>query len=53
MDRIKILIATPDFFKLPPKKLTLETCDVANRTYFLHRDKIVAVGVPTHNSGEV
>lgn len=40
---VKLLIFDPLFFFIPSKKLLIESCPVVNRTYFIHRGKIVAV----------
>lgn len=44
---IKLVITTPAFFATPLKKLVVEECPNANRTYFLKAGRIVAVGQPT------
>lgn len=48
MDPTLVLeIKTPEFFLTPLKKLRVESCDVANRTYILNKaGRIVAVGKP-------
>lgn len=40
---IKMLITSEEFFFVPLKKMRIESCPVANRTYFLDGDRIVAV----------
>lgn len=40
---MKMLITSEEFFFVPLKKLRVESCPVANRTYFIHVGKIVAV----------
>lgn len=40
---LKFLFHTVDFFSIPPKKLRVESNRVTNRTYFIHRRRIVAV----------
>lgn len=42
-DSVKLLLASPDFYKAPPKKIKVEDCAVADRTYFIFNNKIVAV----------
>lgn len=44
---VKIEVRTPDFFRLPPKKITVEEEPATGRVYFIHADRIVAVGRPT------
>lgn len=47
MSPIKIEIADPEFFSMPPKKLTVEENPGTGRTYFLKAGRIVAVGIST------
>lgn len=42
-EKLKIELATPDFFSIPMKKIALESVPGTGRTYFLYRDEIVAV----------
>lgn len=44
MPQVTLLFAAPEFFILPPKKIRTESDPVINRTYFIHADRIVAVG---------
>jgi hypothetical protein len=44
---LKLIITTPEFFSTPPKNLVVEDNEIANRTYFLKGDRIVAVGIAT------
>ena len=42
---LKIEFAVPNFFAIPMKQVEIETPAQADRTYFIFRGKIVAVGV--------
>ena len=44
MPKSKLLIFYPKFFFIPSKKLVIEADPIANRTYFIHAGRIVAVG---------
>lgn len=46
----RIEFKSPDFFRLPLKTITAETNINTGRTYFLHRDRIVAVVKPKEPS---
>jgi hypothetical protein len=41
---VKLIMFDPRFFFIPSKKIKVESDAVANRTYFLHDGRIVAVG---------
>lgn len=47
MSAVRIEIQTPDFFRLPPKKVEVEEVPETGRTYFIHSGRIVAVGKST------
>lgn len=42
---LKIEFATPGFFAIPLKQVTVEDMPGAGRTYFVHRGRIVAVAI--------
>lgn len=44
LPQVKLLLNTPEFFTAPPNKVKVESDEVTNRTYFIFKDKIVAVG---------
>lgn len=44
---VKLLIFAKDFFFVPMKKVKIETCPVADRTYFIVDGRIMAVGERT------
>lgn len=41
---IRIFFHVPNFFFIPTRQMTIENDPICNRTYFIHNDKIVAVG---------
>lgn len=43
MPEVKLLFAAPEFYKANPKKLKVEACPVIDRTYYVLKDRIVAV----------
>jgi hypothetical protein len=44
---VRLILAAPEFFAANPKKLTVEDNDGTGRIYFLKRDRILAVAIPT------
>ncbi len=42
---LRIILQAPGFFSIPLKKIEIETNAIANRTYFLHGGRIVAVAI--------
>lgn len=44
MTSVALLFATKEFYSAPPKNIRVETDPVINRTYFIYRGRIVAVG---------
>lgn len=47
---MKIILHTPNFFSIPLQNITIEKSPVTNRTYFIYRDRIVAVGTMEERS---
>ena len=43
-DPVKLIMFIRDFFSIPLKKIVVESNVGTGRTYFLYRDRIVAVG---------
>jgi hypothetical protein len=43
-DPVKLIMFVREFFFIPQKKIVVESNAGAGRTYFLYRDRIVAVG---------
>lgn len=42
---VRIILQCPGFFFIPLKQIEIESSPVTGRVYFLHRGRIVAVGV--------
>lgn len=47
LPQVKMILIAPEFFTVPPNKVKVESDEVTNRTYFLFKDKIIAVGERT------
>jgi hypothetical protein len=42
---LRIIFSSPGFFAIPLKKVDIEAVPATGRTYFLFKDRIVAVAV--------
>lgn len=42
---VRIILQAPNFFSIPLKRVEIERSEVTGRTYFVHKDRIVAVAI--------
>jgi hypothetical protein len=52
LPEVKLLpgLVAPEFFSVPFQKMVVEDNPIINRTYFIHKGKILAVGESAHDN---